>query len=131
MHARSSFSSSLQSVFVSVCVLCLHYRYCSHKNKPTKKKEKKKGVLCLHNCYNCLCVVSALLLLLPQKQTHQKKKEFCASIIATTKWLWSSFTVAATARVVVILDVAALVDVNRQMTGWMKCPSGWMTVQVD
>jgi hypothetical protein len=75
--------------------------------------------------------VSTLPLLLPQKQTHQKKKEFCASIIATTKWLWSSFTVAATARVVVILDVAALVDVNRQMTGWMKCPSGWMTVQVD
>jgi hypothetical protein len=68
--------------------------------------------------------VSTLPLLLPQKQTHQKKREFCASIIAVTKWLWSSFTPAATAP-------AAFVAVNRRMTGWMKCPFDWMTVHVD
>jgi hypothetical protein len=43
-----SLSSSLQSVFVSVCALCLRYHRCCHKNKPTKKKKKRKGVLRLH-----------------------------------------------------------------------------------
>jgi hypothetical protein len=52
---------------------------------------------------------------------------FCASIIAATTWLWSSFTSAAIAPVVAIPVVAALVAVNRWMTGWMKCLSGWMT----
>jgi hypothetical protein len=69
--------------------------------------------------------VSTLPLLLPQKQTHQKKKkkrEFCASIIAATKWLWS----AAIALAVAIPVIAALVAVNRRMTRWMKCSSGWM-----
>jgi hypothetical protein len=69
--------------------------------------------------------VSALPPLLPQKQTHQKKKkegEFYTSIIAATKWLWS----AAIAPAVAIPVAATLVAVNRRMTGWMKCPSGWM-----
>jgi hypothetical protein len=70
--------------------------------------------------------VSALPPLLPQKQTHQKKEkregEFCASIIAATKWLWS----AAIAPAVAIPAATALVAVNRQMTGWMTCSSGWM-----
>jgi hypothetical protein len=52
---------------------------------------------------------------------------FCASMIATTTWLWSSFTVAAIALAIAIPVVAALVAVNRRMMGWMKCPSGWMT----
>jgi hypothetical protein len=70
--------------------------------------------------------VSALPPLLPQKQTQQKKRkkegEFCASIIAATKWLWF----VAIAPAVAIPVAAALVVVNRRMTGWMKCPSGWM-----
>jgi hypothetical protein len=135
-----SLSSSLQSVFVYVCALCLRYHRCYHKNKPTKKKKKRRGVLRLHiiaatkwlwsaaialavvvpavaalvvvnrrmtvrllllydgaapstvrnspphlvrqtpqkqtNPKNlCLCVVSALPLLLPQKQTHPKTKQ--------------------------------------------------------
>jgi hypothetical protein len=65
-------------------------------------------------------------MLLAQKQTHQKKKEFFASIIAATKWLWSSFTIAATAP-----TVATLVAVNRRMARWMKCPFSWMTVWAD
>jgi hypothetical protein len=36
--------------------------------------------------------------------------------------LWS----AAIAPAIAILVVAALVVVNKRMTGWMKCPSGWM-----
>jgi hypothetical protein len=48
--------------------------------------------------------------------------EFCASIIGATKWLWST----AIAPAIAIPAAAALVAVNRRMTGWMKCPSGWM-----
>jgi hypothetical protein len=83
-------------IATTVCVLCLRYHCCYHKNKPTKKK----------------------------------KKEFCASIIAATKWLWSSFIAAATTPTIAI-HAATLVVVNRWMTEWMKCPSGWMTVRVD
>jgi hypothetical protein len=52
-------------------------------------------------------------------------KMFCASIIVASTWLWSSVIAAAIAHAVASL-VVALVAVNRQMTGWMKCSSGWM-----
>jgi len=57
------------------------------------------------------------------KPTKKKKKEgeFSASIIAATKWLWSAAITPAVA-----IPAAALVAVNRWMTGWMKCSSGWM-----
>jgi hypothetical protein len=42
---------------------------------------------------------------------------FCASIIAATTCLWSSFTTAAIAPAVAIPPAAALVAVNRRMTG--------------
>jgi len=57
----------------------------------------------------CLCVVSALPPLLPQKQTHQKKRkkgEFCASIIGATKWLWSAAIALAVASPAVAVFVA-------------------------
>ncbi len=38
---------------------------------------------------------------------------FCASIIAATTWLWSSFTAVAIAPAVAIPAAAALVVVNR------------------
>ncbi len=43
-----SLSSSLQSVFVSVFVLCRRYHRSYRKNKPAKKKKKRRGVLRLH-----------------------------------------------------------------------------------
>jgi hypothetical protein len=72
-------------------------------------------------CYCCYC----------HTKNPPKKKEFCTSIIVATKWLWSSFTAATTAPAIVIPIVVALITVNRWMTGWMKCSSGWMTIRVD
>ncbi len=54
-----------------------------------------------------LCVVSALPLLLPQKQTHPKKN-------SPSEWR-DEFRVA----------------VNRRMTRWMNWPSGWMDDYTD
>jgi len=79
---------------IYVCVLCPHYHCCCHKNKPTQKQNSPAGwrdgltvALCVvpalplllpqkqtHSKNLCLCVVSVLPLLLPQKQTHPKKR---------------------------------------------------------
>jgi hypothetical protein len=70
----------------------------------------------------CVCTTTAAATKTNPPKKKKKEGEFCASIIATTKWLWS----ATIAPAVAILVVAALVAVNRWMTRWMKCPSGWM-----
>ncbi len=62
-----------------LCVLCLHYHCCCHKNKPTQKNT-----------------TAAI------KQTHPKKN----GPVGRRDEL--------------------RVAVNRRMTGWMKCPFGWM-----
>jgi len=72
-----------------------------------------------------VCCVCATTIATTKTNSPKKKKkegEFCASITATTKWLWS----AVIAPAVAIPIAATLVAVNRQMTGWMKCSSGWM-----
>jgi hypothetical protein len=76
-------------------------------------------------CCVCVTVVAAT------KTNPPKKREFYASIIVATKWLWSSFITTSTAPTVAIPSVVALLAVNRWMTGWMKCSSGWMTIRVD
>jgi hypothetical protein len=106
------------------------------KTNPPKQKKKKKGVLHLHKLLQpSMCCVCATTTATTKTNPPKKKREFCASIIVATKWLWSSFTVAAIAPAVAIPVIAvvavALVVVNRRMMGWMKCLSGWMTVRVD
>jgi hypothetical protein len=71
-------------------------------------------------CCVCATIVAATKTNPPKKR--KKEGEFCASIIAATKWLWS----VAIAPAIAIPVVAALVAINRRMTGWMKCLSGWM-----
>jgi hypothetical protein len=63
---------------------------------------------------NALCVVSALPLLPSQKQTHPKKHYCCHKTNPSNK------NGPAGRR------DGLRVAVNRRMTGWMKCPSGWM-----
>jgi hypothetical protein len=70
----------------------------------------------------CVCATTAAATKTNPPKKKEKDGEFCTSIIGATKWLWS----AAIAPAVAIPAAAALVAVNRRMTGWMKCPSGWM-----
>jgi hypothetical protein len=66
----------------------------------------------------CVCATTAAATKTNPPKKEKKEGEFCTSIIAATKQLWS----AAITLVVAIPAVVALVVVNRRM----KCPSGWM-----
>jgi hypothetical protein len=78
LYAHMLFSLFLFSVCLCLClcVVSMLPLLLPQKQTHLKKREKKKGILRLHNCCNRLCVVSVLPLLLPQKQTHQKKGSF-------------------------------------------------------
>jgi hypothetical protein len=67
----------------------------------------------------CVCATTIVATKTNPPKKEKEEGEFCASIIAATKWLWS----VAIAPAVAIPAAAALVVVNRRMMGWMKCSS--------
>jgi hypothetical protein len=46
---------------IYVCVLCLHYRCCCHKNKPTQKKQSGRMTGWIKGCsVCCVCATAAV-----------------------------------------------------------------------